>query len=123
MSTIKNSKLFSVLLVVVATLFTAVAQFLFKVGSTSEGILLGPFSLNSIVIGGFASYAAAGVLFLYALRSGELSILYPIWSLSFVWVFVVSFVVLHESISVFSWFGAAVIIVGVALIGKGMTHG
>ena len=105
-------------LVVIATIFTTIAQLSFKLGSESAEYF-GPFPLNATIIAGFFSYGIAALFFLYALRGGELSVLYPIWALSFLWIFLVSALLLKESISVINWFGILFIIFGVSLIGRG----
>lgn len=112
----------SVLLVVTATLFTAVAQLSFKLGSAAEGLYLGPFPVNLSVIFGFLSYAAAALLFIRALKGKQLSLIYPIWSLSFVWVFLISVFFLNEAVSVTNWLGIALIMLGVSLVGKGAKY-
>lgn len=109
-------------LVVIATFFTTAAQLSFKLGAGQGGFLLGPLPLNAAVVLGFISYAAAALLFLFALRGGELSLLYPLWSLSFVWIFIVSLFVLGESINAFNWLGIALIITGVSFVGRGAKH-
>jgi len=106
------------LLVVIATFFTTIAQLSFKLGSTSEGVYIGPIPLNIIIVVGFLAYGTAAILFLYALRGGELSVLYPIWSLSFVWIFFVSSFILKESINLLNWIGVLFIIIGVSLVGR-----
>lgn len=117
---IKNKHRF---LVVVATLFTTAAQLSFKLGSNAEGFYFGPLPVNGIIIAGFFSYVAAAFIFIRALKGSELSVLYPVWSLSFVWIFLVSLFILKESISIFDWFGILLIITGVSLVGKGAKYG
>lgn len=109
---------FHTLLVVVATFFTTIAQLSFKIGSNAEGFYLVFFPINIIILAGFVAYGISALLFLYALRGGELSVLYPIWSLSFVWIFLVSSFVLKESINLFNWVGVLFIIIGVSLVGR-----
>lgn len=106
-------------LVVLATIFTAIAQLSFKLGSAQGGILIGPLPLNPIIAAGFIAYGIAALLFIYALRGGELSVLYPLWSLSFVWIFLVSIFTLKEAVSVINWLGVALIMLGVSLVGRG----
>lgn len=105
-------------LVVMATIFTTLAQLSFKLGTMQPGFFLGPFLLNITIIAGFASYSMAALLFIFALRGGQLSILYPLWSLSFVWIFLVSLFVLDEPIKTLNWVGIAFIIVGISFVGR-----
>ncbi len=113
----------SILLVVVATLFTSVAQLSFKLGSTAEGFYFGPFPINPIVIAGFLLYAVAAFLFIQALKGKQLSLLYPLWSLSFVWIFIVSMFFLGEAVNMINWLGIVFIMIGLSLIGRGEKSG
>jgi undecaprenyl phosphate-alpha-L-ara4N flippase subunit ArnE len=116
-------RILNITLVVIATFFTTLAQLAFKIGASIQGISLGPVPINSIILVGFLSYVIAGFLFIYALRGGELSILYPLWALSFVWIFIASFLILRESINFFNWLGIFFIILGISLVGRGAKNG
>jgi drug/metabolite transporter (DMT)-like permease len=52
------------------------------------------------------------------LRDGQLSVLYPVVSLTYVWVTVLSVVIFHESLNLFKVLGVATIVVGVAILGR-----
>ncbi len=106
----------SEILVVIATFLTTIAQLSFKLGSNAPGVYLGAFPINVSIVSGFFVYGISALLFTYALRNGELSVLYPIWSLSFVWIFLVSMFMLNESIIIFNWLGIVLIILGVSLV-------
>jgi drug/metabolite transporter (DMT)-like permease len=54
-----------------------------------------------------------------ALRHGELSVLYPLISLSYVWVAILSVVVFGEAMNPFKILGIFVIMAGVAVMGMG----
>ncbi|MBI4018214.1 MAG: hypothetical protein HY368_01250 [Candidatus Aenigmarchaeota archaeon] len=109
----------SEILVVIATFFTTIAQLSFKLGSADSGLLIGPLTLNPVIAIGFVSYAIAALLFINALRGGELSLLYPLWSLSFVWIFLASSLLLKESVTALNWLGVLLIILGVSFVGRG----
>jgi drug/metabolite transporter (DMT)-like permease len=92
----------SLLMIVVFTVFSAAAQVLLKFGTiqlklhpTFPGLLT-----NWPLLGGLALYGAGAALMVIALRHGELSVLYPLISLSYVWVAVLSVVVLEETMKV-----------------------
>ena len=112
----------NIMLVVIATFFTTIAQLSFKLGSTAEGFYIWTFSVNATIIFGFLSYCIAALLFIRALRGAELSILYPLWSLSFVWVFLASSLFLKESISAFNVAGLILIMLGVSFVGRGVKN-
>jgi drug/metabolite transporter (DMT)-like permease len=54
-----------------------------------------------------------------ALRDGELSVLYPIIALTYVWVTLASYWLLHDTPNLFKNLGIAMIVVGVAVMGRG----
>jgi len=111
----------ALLMVIVFTFLAAVAQGLLKTGanrlklSPSLAGLLTDFPL----IGGLALYGIGAVLVVLALRHGQLSVLYPVISLTNVWVAVISVVIFHEMMNPFKTAGIAVIITGVAILGMG----
>ncbi|MBI2543300.1 MAG: EamA/RhaT family transporter [Candidatus Aenigmarchaeota archaeon] len=113
-----KSNLKGIGLIIICTFLTTIAQMAFKLGSSSlEFSLLS--LVNSYIIIGFLAYGLTAILFIVALKFGELSLLYPVWSLSFVWVTISSIVLLGESLSLVNWMGIALIIVGVSFIGFG----
>jgi multidrug transporter EmrE-like cation transporter len=108
-------------LVVIFTLISAVAQACLKTGATALGT--GP-TIRGILtdvplIGGLALYGVGTVLMILALRHGELSVLWPVISLSYVWVTIISVVWFHEPMNLPKVAGVAVIISGVAILGRG----
>ena len=73
---------------------------------------------NVPLVAGYSLYGVSAALLVLALRDGELSILYPVISLTYVWVTLLSFTILHETINVFKILGVSVIVLGVALLGR-----
>ena len=53
-----------------------------------------------------------------ALRHGELSVLYPLISLSYVWVAILSVLIFHETMTPIRIAGILTIIGGVATLGR-----
>jgi len=68
---------------------------------------------------GFSFYAFGTAVFIPALRGGDLSVLYPLISISYVFVSLYSIKFLGEKMNRFKWAGIACIIIGVSLIGVG----
>lgn len=68
---------------------------------------------------GYALYGLSTVLLVLALRHGELSMLYPLIALNYVWVTVLSVIVFHDSVTVLKVLGILVIVTGVAIMGRG----
>lgn len=107
-----------VFIVIIATLFTTLSQYLFKLGAASFDLSISGI-INPYIIPGFLSYAIAAVLFILALKRGELSVLYPIWSLSFVWISIMSLIFLNEIITITNWLGIFFIVFGISLLSIG----
>ena len=74
---------------------------------------------NLPLIGGYALYGINTLLLVVALRDAELSMLYPIIALTYVWVTLLSYTLLHETPNVYKNIGIGTIVVGVAVLGRG----
>jgi multidrug transporter EmrE-like cation transporter len=111
----------SLVLVVIFTLISAIAQACLKTGATALGsapTLLGILRDYPLILG-LSLYGVGTMLMILALRHGELSVLWPVISLSYVWVAVISVVWFHEPMNLPKAAGVAVIIFGVAILGRG----
>jgi drug/metabolite transporter (DMT)-like permease len=115
-----RTKKWAIGLVMFFTLITSVAQIFFKMAAqrlelTPLGILM-----NWPLILGFFLYMIAAALMLLALRNGELSVLYPLIALSYVWVSLLSpHFFPTDSMNMTKWSGVLFIGIGVSLIGVG----
>lgn len=97
---------------------------LIKVGASSLGPH--PSIVNTVVgiltslplLAGYSLYGISTVLLVLALREGELSILYPVFALTFVWVTILSVLVFHESMNGLKLAGVAIIVSGVGVLGR-----
>ena len=113
----------AIILVVFCTIFTSIGQLLWKIGADRLQINFFSLITNYPLILGFVSYAIGTVLLLMALKLGELSVLYPFISLSFIWVGMLSIVFLGEIMTGLRWISIILIIMGVSLIGIGGKDG
>ncbi|MCS7024829.1 MAG: hypothetical protein NZV14_08500 [Bryobacteraceae bacterium] len=73
---------------------------------------------NLHLLAGYSLYGLSTVLLVLALRDGELSILYPVISLTFVWVTFLSSYIFRESLTPTKLTGILVIVSGVAVLGR-----
>jgi len=109
----------SLTLVLGCTVLGAAAQILFKFGLklmprvTPLAVLT-----NLPLMAGLTLYGASTLLLVLALRDGELSLLYPVISLTYAWVAILSVVWLGEQMDLLKAAGIVVIIAGVALLGR-----
>jgi multidrug transporter EmrE-like cation transporter len=120
----------SIYMVVGCTLFASAAQVLLKLAAGREYPAIDPahpftiaaFALalltNLPLVFGYALHACNALLLIFALRGGELSILWPIYALSYVWVALLSAYFFGDRINAWKVGGIALIIVGVALLGR-----
>jgi undecaprenyl phosphate-alpha-L-ara4N flippase subunit ArnE len=71
------------------------------------------------LLSGFVVLGIGAALMILAYRYGELSVLQPINSMSYVYSLFLGYMVFHEEITTFRIIGVAVIISGVILLGRG----
>lgn len=110
----------SLFLVFFCTLFGVGAQYLIKTSANQmASITLESLLTNWALWGGLALYGISTGLLILALRDGELSLLYPVISLTYVWVSILSVTVFDESLTLAKVVGVSIIVLGVALLGKG----
>jgi multidrug transporter EmrE-like cation transporter len=111
----------SVLLVFMCTLLGAAAQILMKLGMAHFTLSLPGILTNYPLLAGYALYGCNTLMLILALRDGELSMLYPIIALTYVWVTLLSYVLLAEPPNLYKNLGIATIVIGVAVLGRGGT--
>ncbi len=115
-----------IFLVLLCTALGAAAQILLKMGGnglaghTAGEILAQPALIlkNMPLIIGYSLYGLSTVFMVLALRRGELSILYPIISLTYVWVLVLSVMIFQEHLNSWKLLGIAAIVFGVSVLGR-----
>jgi multidrug transporter EmrE-like cation transporter len=120
----------SVYMVLGCTVFAAAAQVLLKFGATHAMPQMNPADPstwmpfltallgNYPLILGYCAHSGNALLLILALRDGELSMLYPIIALTYVWVNLLSMYFFHEHMNVWKALGIALVIGGVALLGR-----
>ena len=117
----KHTSIRSIGLVVTCTIFGAIAQIFIKFGATqldpsafAYGVLV-----NGWLLAGLSFLGVNTLLLIVALREGQLSVLYPIIALTYVWVVILSPMFFDDAINAFKAIGVGVIVLGVSLIGWG----
>jgi drug/metabolite transporter (DMT)-like permease len=114
----------SLIIVMCCTVIGAIAQVLLKFGAghlsnpslwqAAKGIFTNPY-----LFFGYACYGIFAALLVIALRDGELSLLYPVIALNYAWVSILSVLIFHERMNALKIAGVTVIIIGVAVLGRG----
>ena len=81
---------------------------------------LNPLALasNMPLVAGYALYVLFCLMMILALRQGELSLLYPVISLAYVWVTILSYFVFHDTLNPTKLLGIGTVMIGVALLGR-----
>ncbi|HYA16959.1 MAG TPA: hypothetical protein VEF06_05805 [Bryobacteraceae bacterium] len=120
----------SIYLVLGCTLFAAAAQVLMKFGAghplpipdfstpaRAVAFVVAIFS-NAPLFFGYCMSAGTALLLILALRDGELSTLYPIIAMSYVWAIPLSMYYFGDKLNIWKISGIALIVGGVALLGR-----
>jgi len=112
-----KTKPLAILGLVACTIFTALGQFTWKFAVNN-------FQLDNIwanwpIILGFAFYGIGMAIMLISFKHGELSVLFPLIALGFIWVSILSTSFLGETMSLTNWAGVIAIVAGVSFIGVG----
>lgn len=117
----------TVILVLVTNLFFAASSILFKIAVDKIGKfdfssikvflpLTGRFLSSLSFLGGVGAAIAGSAFYYIMLSRMNLSIAYPLLSIAYLFVAVVSMIFLKESISLPTWIGILFICIGVALL-------
>lgn len=106
-------------LVISATLIGSFGPILLKKASSGRLSSIKSLMKNYPLFGGVALYAVGTLLFIPALKGGDLSVLYPFVALIYVWVSLLSVKFLGEKMNIVKWIGVALILIGVTFIGIG----
>jgi undecaprenyl phosphate-alpha-L-ara4N flippase subunit ArnE len=112
----ENFKL-GVLIILFCTIFTSVGQLFFKYSSETFTLNIFEMLTNYNLLLGFLFYGVGAALLIVGLKFGDLSRLYPIVSLNFVWVTIISVIFLGEKLNSFKINAVILVIFGVVLIG------
>jgi drug/metabolite transporter (DMT)-like permease len=112
----KMTPTWTIIAILVTALLAAVGQLLFKMGAGS--VTFNPMSwiLNWHLIAGLALHGMGFVLMVFALKYGNLSVLYPVLATSYIWVGWLSVRFLGEPFSGLQWGGVVLIVLGIGLI-------
>ena len=116
------------MVVAACTILGAIAQILIKIGmgpehlhTSGDGIvaLVLAMATDLPLIGGYACYGLFTIAMVLALREGELSKLFPIIALTYVWVTLLSYWLLKDTPNWYKNIGIVVIVAGVGILGQG----
>lgn len=110
----------AIILVIVCTIFTSLAQVLYKSGANKLNFNDFNSILTNYEIGiGIILYGIAAILLIYAFKFGELSVIFPMIATSYIWVSLLAWHYFDEVFSPLRIAGIAIIIIGVTMLGIG----
>jgi drug/metabolite transporter (DMT)-like permease len=107
----------SIFLVLTSTLFAAVGSFYLKKGVMGRS-LMHVWRIPALWGGGFF-HGLALITYITALKNLELSLIYPLVSITYIWTTILAVYYLGEKINFWKIAGLAGILLGVMLIGIG----
>lgn len=107
-----------VILVLICALLGATGQILFKLGSSEFSFNPASWVKNTYFLLGIFLYGLSAVLFVWSLKYGNVSILYPLIATSYIWVSIFASLILKEEFPGIKWIGIALIISGIYIITK-----
>ncbi|MBS1267244.1 MAG: 4-amino-4-deoxy-L-arabinose-phosphoundecaprenol flippase subunit ArnE [Candidatus Woesearchaeota archaeon] len=113
------TNMLSIIYVVIGCMAGAYASILMKKGADSLEFNIKSLFNNKHLINGVLIYGMGTILYIIALRGGELSILYPLNSTTYIWVALLSQKILGEKMNTYKWLGILFILIGVSFIGIG----
>ncbi|RMF56013.1 hypothetical protein D6745_00550 [Candidatus Woesearchaeota archaeon] len=108
----------AIIIVLFCAFLGAGGQIFFKLASENLNFNIISWLTNYKLIIGLFLYGIATVLFVYTLKFGEVSLLYPIIATSYIWVSIFAVLFLGEHMSIYKWLGILMIISGVSLVIK-----
>ena len=114
-----GAELWAIGLVIFATVIGSFGPILLKKASKKKLSSIKSLITNYHLFGGFAFYGMGTILFIPALKGGELSVLYPLVSVTYIFVALFSIKLLNEKMNSLKWIGIVLIIIGVIFIGLG----
>lgn len=106
----------AILVVLASTLINGFGQVAYKFGAMQ--LFETALYQNYFILAGILLYLISGILMIYALGRGELSVLYPFVSVGFIWVSLFAVYFFQETIGFTNWVGILSIVTGISLIGR-----
>lgn len=109
----------SIFFFLLASLFGALGQFLYKSGAERATGPIGSYLLNARLLGGVACYVAVMVLFVAAFKKGgALTTLYPVYATTFIFAALIAWWAYGTPIKPANLCGMALLIAGMYFMGR-----
>jgi len=112
-----KTPLSSMFLVFIASIIGSFASVLLKASSSRMQLSIMGLISNWRLIAGACAYLLSSAIFVWGVRNGQLSILYPLVSLCYLWTMVWSRIFFGEPITRTKVTGVGLILFGIVLLG------
>ena len=109
----------SMLLVLVASFFGSIGAVFLKAGAERLHFNIRSLVLNYRLAGGVALFLISSYFFVLGIRHGELTVLYPMVALGYVWTLFWSRLFFNEPLTSNKFVGLGLILAGIMLLGLG----
>jgi len=113
-----ETPIWTMVVISIACVIGAYAALLLKKASGKMSFSF-KFLFSKELITSVSLYGFSTVMFIPALKFGELSVLYPLVATSYIWTSIFSIKFLGEKMNIWKWLGVLVILIGVSFIGLG----
>jgi len=113
------TKISAIIMMIICTALTSVAQVLYKKGMSYFQFDIISIITNYHLLSGFLLYGIGAVIMIYAFKTGEVTVLYPIIALSYIWVSLLAMYFFQEMMNLYKWVGVIFICIGIIFIGFG----
>jgi len=107
----------SVFLALISSFIGSIGAIYIKKGAAKFQISLTQIIKNKNFLFGASFYFVSAIMFIFALKEGELSIIYPLASTAYIWIIIFSKLYLNEEITAQKIISITFIIIGIGLIG------
>jgi uncharacterized membrane protein len=102
----------SIILVILSTFISATGSLVFNISSKKLRFNFKHILKNHNLFLGFLLFGFSALIYITALKGGDLNVLYPITSLTYVWSTLLAKKFLKERINLYKWLGILLIILG-----------
>ena len=114
-----KTPLASIGLVVFGSFIGSFGAVFLKAGSAQLGRTVKSFLFNYKLLAGIFFYLLSSVFFVLGLKGGELSVLYPLVALGYVWTLIWSRIFFNEPLTTIKFVGLGTILLGIVLANLG----
>jgi uncharacterized membrane protein len=106
----------TIVLILIATIGGAFGSFFFKKASSRFNLNILAQLRNTELLLGMLIFTISTLSYLFALRTGGLSIIYSLTSLTYIWISIISVKFLKEKMNKHKLLGISLIVIGIFLI-------